>query len=327
MAAKNGTVRQVRSETSDWRAYILITADRLDLFDFLGAAEKSSAALAAHYGGVPADWEIFLNALCRMGLLRARARLYRNSGFTARHLNDGATLPRRHLGRWSGLASILTSGKRPGRQIPFATDRKQAENLLESLDLDAREIAPYLLEKLPLKHSKKLLDVGGGLGTYAIAFCRRYPDLQATVVEHPKIAPLARRAIRVADMAKRVRVVSADIEREPLPRGFDVALLSNVLHAHGTRENRSLLRKLHRSLDPRGRLIVRDVFMHRGGTAPEWGTLFSVVLLLHSPRGRCYGLDEILRWLYAAGFKREKGPFCSSPLHFDPDSVLLARAE
>jgi hypothetical protein len=87
-----------------------------------------------------------------------------------------------------------------------------------------------------------------------------------------------------------------------------------------------LLRKLHRSLNPRGRLIVRDVFMRRDQTAPQWGALFSVLLFLHSPRGRCYSLDEILRWLRAAGFAREKGPFRSSPLPFDPDSVLVARA-
>ena len=331
MAAKKGTVRQRRSETSYWRAGILKTAARLDLFDFLGAARKTAAALAAHYGGVPGDWEIFLNALCGMGLLRERRRIYRKSSLGALQRAKRAILRLcpggGGLGRWSGLAAILTSGKRPGGQVPFTTDRKQAEKLLQSLARDAREIAPYLLKKLPLENSRKLLDVGGGLGTYSIAFCQRYPDLKATVIEHPKIAPLARRAIRAAGMAKRVRVVSADFEREKLPRGFDVALLSNVLHAHGARENRSLLRTLRRSLDPRGRLIVRDVFMHRGSTAPEWGALFSVWLLLNSPRGRCYVLDEIRRWLDDAGFKQEKGPFRSSPLRFDPDSILLARAE
>jgi cyclopropane fatty-acyl-phospholipid synthase-like methyltransferase len=181
------------------------------------------------------------------------------------------------------------------------------------------------VKKTPLNHSQTLLDVAGGLGTYAIAFCRTYPHLQATVVEHPKIAPLTRRAVRDAGMSRRIRVVGANIEREPLPREFDVALLSNVLHAHGVQANQSLLRKLHRSLAPRGRLIVRDVFMSRDRTVPQWGALFSVLLLLHSPRGRCYSLEEILRWLSAAGFTREKGPFRSSPLPFDPDSVLIAR--
>jgi len=72
-------------------------------------------------------------------------------------------------------------------------------------------------------------------------------------------------------------------------------------------------------------LILRDVFMSRDRTAPEWGALFSVSLLLHTPQGRCYGLDEILVWLREAGFSMIRGPFHSSPLPFDPDSILIAK--
>ena len=330
MVANKGTVEQLHGEAACWRACILLTAARLGLFEFIGAGKKTPAGFIAHYGGDPAGWEVYLNALCGMGLLRRRGRAYCNSAFSARHLDHDAAVrlwpADDGLRRWSGLAAALKSGKRPEDQIPFATNRPRARQLLHSLDLDARMIAPYLLKKLSLKRARTLLDVGGGLGTYATAFCRRYPDLEATVVEHPNVAPLARRAIGITDMARKIRVVGADIEREPLPRGFDVILLSNVLHAHGARENQSLLRKLHRSLNPRGFLIVRDVFMRRDQTAPQWGALFSVLLFLHSPRGRCYSLDEILRWLRAAGFAREKGPFRSSPLPFDPDSVLVARA-
>ena len=331
MPGNKWTVEQLRADVSYWRACILLTAARLDLFEFIGARDKTPAGFAAHYGGATAGWETYLNALCAMGLLRERRRTYRNTVFSARHMDHNAALRLRPaydgLRQWSSLASALTSGKRPEDQIPFTSNRRQARQLLNSLDLDARAIAPYLLKKLPLKRSRTLLDVGGGLGTYAIAFCRGYPDRTATVVEHPNVAPLVQRAIGKTDMAQRVLVVGADIEREPLPRGFDVALLSNVLHAHGARENQSLLRRVHRSLNPRGRLIVRDVFMRRDRTAPQWGALFSVLLFLQSPRGRCYSLDEILRWLRAAGFAREKGPFCSSPLPFDPDSVLVARAQ
>jgi len=67
------------------------------------------------------------------------------------------------------------------------------------------------------------------------------------------------------------------------------------------------------------------VFMSRARTAPEWGTLFSVSLLLHTPQGRCYALDEILKWLRQAGFSNIKGPYRSSPLPFDPDSFLIAK--
>jgi predicted O-methyltransferase YrrM len=332
MAGRRWTVARLHSESSYWRCCILLTAARLDLFDFVGTGRKTPAALAAHYGGDPGGWEIFLKALSGMGLLRQRRRRqsFSNSAFAARHLNHRAAVrlwpSYEGLRKWSGLAAALTSGKRPGLQIPFASNRTQAKLLLDSLDLDAREIAPYLLHRAPLKDSRLLLDVGGGLGAYSLAFCQRYPSLEATILEHPKIVPLTRRAIREAGMAQRIRVVGVDIARQALPRGFDTALLSNVLHAHGEDENRSLLLQLHQSLRPQGHLILRDVIMRGGGTAPEWGTLFSVLMFLHSPRGQCHALDAIMEWLRAAGFSRIKGPVPSSPLPFDPDSVLIARA-
>jgi cyclopropane fatty-acyl-phospholipid synthase-like methyltransferase len=203
-------------------------------------------------------------------------------------------------------------------------DRAKAKRLLVGLDLHARQIAPYLIKKLPLSGCRTLLDVGGGLGSFAVAFCRRYPRLQATLVEHPNILPLARRAIKDSGMAKRVRVIGLDFSRSALPQGFDTVFVSNVLHAHGLAENCSLLSKLYRCLNPRGQFILRDVLMGRDRTNPEWGALFSVSLLLHTPQGRCYALDEILGWLRQVGFSGIRGPFRSSPLPFDPNTILIA---
>lgn len=172
--------------------------------------------------------------------------------------------------------------------------------------------------------SKTLLDVGGGLGTFALACRRRFHHLRATVVEHPRVVSFLRSAVDNARMANRVQVVALDIVNDRLPPGFDLALISNVLHGQGVPENRAFLRSAYRCLNPGGRIVLRDVLMSRARTEPEWGALFSVSLLLHTSNGRCYGLDEVRGWLRKAGFSGIRGPFRSSPLAFDPDSVLIA---
>jgi 3-hydroxy-5-methyl-1-naphthoate 3-O-methyltransferase len=284
--------------------------------------------LAAHFGGNPEDWEIFLNALCAMGLLRKRRGKYANSSFALRHLGGGQApflLPEYDAWRiWGGLASSLCTGKRPRIQEPFFSDQNKAARLLQSLSIDARKIAPHLIASLSLSASETLLDLGGGLGAYSIAFCRRYPRLQVTLVEHPRVAVFARRAIARAGLASRVCVIGADFAREALPHGFDTVFVSNVLHSQGVDVNRSLLLKIRDCLKTKGRLILRDVFMRRDRTASEWAALFAVALLLHTPRGRCYALHEVVGWLRESGFSRIKAPFRSSPLFFDPDSVLVA---
>jgi precorrin-6B methylase 2 len=329
MPDKKWSLERLRTESSYWRSCILITAAHLELFAWIGKREKRSTALAAHFGGRPEGWEIFLKALCAMGLLRKRGGKYANTSFSWRHLSrDGATflLPEYDAWKiWGGLASVLVTGKRPTSQKPFFSDQNKAQRLLRALHLDAQEIAPDLIEKLPLSRSETLLDVGGGLGSFATAFCHRYPRLQATVVEHPRTAPLARRLVKQSGLVERVQVIAVDFTRKALPRGFDTVFVSNVLHSHGVDENRSLILKIRNCLNPKGQLILRDVFMDRDGTAPVWAALFSVSLLLHTPRGRCYGLDEILRWLHHSGFSHIRGPFRSSRVPFDPDSVLIAK--
>ena len=133
------------------------------------------------------------------------------------------------------------------------------------------------------------------------------------------------RAIAQAGLSKRISVVGMNFARQDLPRGFDTVYVSNILHSQSVDENRSLLWKIRNCLNPDGYLIVRDVFMSRDRIAPEWATLFSVALLLYTPNGRCYALDEILGWLREAGFSKLKGPFTSSRLAFDPNSILIAK--
>lgn len=328
MASTTWNLERLRREGNYWRSRVLITAAHLDLFSWIGKGEKSFGDIASHFGGDPAGWEIFLNSLCGMGLIRKRGKRYANSRFSLSYLSCGRAaflLPAHNdWNIWGKLPRLLTTGKRPKVQEPFFTDRKRTERLLSALHLDGQKIVPYLVRRLDLRRCATLLDVGGGYGTYAIAFCRRFPHLRATVLEHPRIVPLARCAVRDAGMAGKVRVIGKDLLRDPLPGGFDAVFLSNIIHGQGIDENRSLITKLYRCLNPKGQLILRDVFMNRDRTDPEWGTLFSVLLFLQTPKGRCYALDEIRRWLHEAGFSRVRGPFRSSPLPFDPDSVLIA---
>ena len=327
--ATKWSVERLQNESSYWRAAILLTAAHLELFAWFGNRRLKAEVVAAYYGGDRDSWKSFLNALSVIGLMRKQAERYSTTAFAARHLTgDGRALLLPGYDAWNAwgqLAAVLTTAKRPGTQKPFATDRTQSVCLLRALHIHARQIAPHVIQKLRLNGARTLLDVGGGLGTFSCAFCRRYPRLQATLVEHPNIAPLARRSVRDAGLAKRIRVIARDLRRDSLPIGFDAVFVSNILHAHGATQNLALLRQLHRSLNPGGRLILRDVFMRSERTAPEWGALFSVALLLHTPHGRCYSLKEIRGWLRQANFSIIRGPVRSSPLPFDPDAVLIAR--
>src|SRR4030095_4866660 len=205
MRYKRWTPQRLRSVGSYWQARILSTVVHLELFDWLGKEAKGSRAATGHFGGTQEVWEIFLDALSAMGVLRKRSVRYANSRFALRHLcsgNGSFLLPDHDAWEsWETLPDLLTTRQRPKISQPFFTDRKRAERLLQSLDHDARKIAPYLIARLPLSRSMTLLDIGGGLGTFALACCRRSQHLRATVVEHQRMIPLVARAIETDNMA------------------------------------------------------------------------------------------------------------------------------
>lgn len=324
------SLQELRSIGCYWRARIVGTAFHLRLFEWLGRRAKTGDAASSHFGGSSQDWEIFLDALAALKLLRRRGNHYANSRLVAHILHSQTAsffLPDFDTwALWGRLPDILTTGNRPKIAQPFFTDRVKAERLLRALDEDARKIAPYVIRRLPLSRAKRLLDVGGGLGTLALACCRRFPGLRATILEHPNVAPLTRANVEKSRVKNRVEVIALDVFKDDWPRGgFDAVLTSNILHGQGARENRALIAAAYDCLKRGGHLIVRDVLGGAGATDPAWGALFSVALLVQTPNGRCYSLSEVRRWLEQAGFSDLQGPFGSSPLFFDPDSLLIAR--
>lgn len=322
------TPQSLRSIGCYWHSRIVSTAVHFQLFEWLGSRARAAGAISSHFGGRPQDWRIFLNALAAMKLLRKQGNRYRNSGFAMRYLRSrqGDVLLPDHdaWDNWARLPDILTHGDRPKLAQPFLTDRFKSERLLHALDEDGRKLAPYLIRRLPLSRCKRLLDVGGGLATFAIACCRRYPKLRATVVEHPNVAPLAAGAVERSRLKNRVEVIALDIVKHPWPAGFDAVLLSNILHGQGVRESRALIGSAYESLNPGGCLIVRDVLLGGNRTASAWGALFSVALLVQTPGGQCHSLREVREWLRQAGFSDLQKPWSSSPEFFDPDTVLIA---
>lgn len=61
------------------------------------------------------------------------------------------------------------------------------------------------------------------------------------------------------------------------------------------------MKKIFYSLNPGGRVIIKDHIMDESLTKPACGAIFSIYMLL-TTKGRDYGYHEVRRWLEVAGF-------------------------
>ena len=171
-----------------------------------------------------------------------------------------------------------------------------ANEFTAAMDCRGIVLAPALAKRVDLSEHTALLDVAGGSGIYACALAARHTHLKAAVFERPPGDRIARNAIAKRGLSDRVDVLAGDMFADELPSGFDVLLLSNVLHDWDDPVAEALVAKAARALPSGGLLLLHDAFLDTAKTGPLPVAMYSA-LLMHSTEGRCFSVGEIRIWL------------------------------
>jgi SAM-dependent methyltransferase len=206
-----------------------------------------------------------------------------------------------HWNDWLRLMESVKTGEPLDKDEPEAPDyRRQFTWAMHHRTL---ETAPMIAAQLPLKGVKTLLDLGGGPGTYAMAFLSKNPALHATVCDRPAALEVAKEIAATHRTGARLSYLPLDLLSDAIPGRFDVIWYSNVLHIYSPEQNRNVFRRARAALADGGRLIIQDAFLHdREGLFPEEATLFAVSMLLFTETGNTYSIADTTGWLKDAGF-------------------------
>lgn len=152
--------------------------------------------------------------------------------------------------------------------------------------------------------AQRMLDVGGSHGLYTVAFCRKYPDLHGTILDWPIGLEAAERTLEEnPDVADQIDLVARDFEREELPKGYDFALLGNIVHGLSPEGNRELFNRLADSTTDIGAVGIVDQLSGVSGSdfTQAVAGLIGFNLFLFSG-GRSYPYEQLEEWLRQAGF-------------------------
>ncbi len=309
---------------SYWRACTLHAGVVLDVFTPLSQAPLSPQDLAPLLGCDARALLMLLRALCAMGLLarqgaayapteQARLFLVRTSpryvGHIIRHHHNLVdSFARMDESVRSGRANRSGVGDGPTAREDFLLGMFNiAMGIAPGL---ARQLDALLLSAgLPgLAGRERLLDLGGGPGTYAIQFCLANPGLEASIFDLPTTKPFAEATVARFGVAERVGFFSGDYTTDALPGGFDLAWLSQILHGEAPATAAKLVQRAAKALNPGGVLLVHEFLLHdeRDDTqdGPEFPALFSLNMLLGTAGGQAYSGGEVRAMLEAAGLTR-----------------------
>ena len=292
-----------------WKACALQAGAMLDVFTPLGDGGLTASALADTLGCDARALGMLLNALTAMELLvksgpdyhlTATAREFldkrspRYIGFIIRHHH-------RLMASWTALPEAVRTGQPVLDRVHMAPDPAGREDFLMAMFNLASTIAPRLAKVLDLSGCKRLLDLGGGPGTYAEHFCLENPELTATVFDLATSRPFAASVSQRFGVSDRVDFVAGDYFQDAVPGGFDVAWLSQILHAEDPDGCLAILAKAVGALRPGGVVFVHDFMLCDAMDGPEFAALFSLNMLLVTPRGQAYAEGQIQQMMHQVG--------------------------
>ena len=293
-----------------WETKILLTAVKLDLFSALDGKPKTPRETAGRIGAHEASLMLLLNALVALKLLSKEGECFANSSAAATHLVRQSPTYIGHLlllheaewDNWGRLEETIRTGRRSVDRHVFETDPELGSNVLAVLHRIGQQSGPEFAKRLRLGGRSRLLDLGGGAGTNAIAFCRVYPQLTATIFDLPATLRLTEKTVKEAELESRITLMPGNFNTDGLGGPYDVVLMSDILHYQTFETNSALVKKVFDHLAPGGRLIIKDRFLDDSGTGPAWTTAFAVHILVNTQQGGCYKTADAKQWMAHAGF-------------------------
>jgi predicted O-methyltransferase YrrM len=292
-------------------ARAVMVGTKLGVFEALAAGPLPAEKIAAQCEGHPAAMEKLLSALTGAGYLRFAAGRYRLAPVARRwllkdsphSLYDAILLQLLDARFIEQTEAYVRSGEPVHIHEEMAGEEwaLYQRGMRSGANLAAAEVA--LRVRLP-QGAHDMLDIGGAHGYYSVAFCRRHPNLRATILDLPQAIEYAAPLLAREGMGDRVVHRAGDaLTAELGEQTYDVVLIANLVHHFSDEANRDLLCRVARALRPGGIVILGDMIRPATpGAGGQIGALTDLYFAVTSESGT-WSLAEMAAWLRAAGLR------------------------
>jgi SAM-dependent methyltransferase len=293
-------------------ARAVTTAVMLGVFDALHDAPASSSELAGRLGLDALGAETLLTTLATLGYVESDGERTRNTGVSERLLVSGSPesiatfIGRQGDLHWQVL-DLLPDAVRDGRAYSMHEERHDEPERWEAYIRGLWEISRPEHDAnaalVPVTQPRRLVDVAGGHGGFAMAMCRRHPGLRATVLDLPPSVAVGRKIVAEQGFADRVSFREGDVFELGLGDDLDVVSAFNLIHHLPEERDRELCRMARASLRPGGVLVIGDSARPEPGDQLSPHGAVSSLLFYAWSHSRNFSPSEVRGWMEEAGFE------------------------
>ena len=301
-----------------WHSAILRAGIKLNVFPILDKDSLTYDELAESIGASPRYVHAFVDSCVVLGLLGQSGGKYHNSPSTSRFLvkgkqeyvGDHALHHTNTWASWGRLDEVIKEGK---TLLPFETGYVDTATywtnyMMGQHNRAASGQADQLVRNVDLSGKRRLLDLGGGTGSYSIALCDANPELSAVVADQKEPLRIAGPLVEEHNLQGRITLLEGDFFETDLGGDYDVVLISGVLLIKPEEACRRLMKLAYDLLVPEGVIIIQDYM--RMGDSPERKKLDTLenmyVLVVFDPGAGDREGEEMASWLGDAGFENIK---------------------
>ncbi|MDR3457105.1 MAG: class I SAM-dependent methyltransferase [Verrucomicrobiae bacterium] len=201
------------------------------------------------------------------------------------------------LGRWKTVYAGLSALSPKAQQSWFNFDHHYSDRAFPA--------ALPLVFALP---PKKLLDVGGNTGKWAVQCAQYNPQVQITIADLPRQLTFARKTIRQHKLQNRVAVYPIDVlaKSQPFPQGYDAIWMSQFLDCFGEEQIIAVLRRAARAMKKDATLYILEPFWDRQANETAANCLQQISLYftcIANGSSQMYHSADLIRCLTQSGLK------------------------
>jgi hypothetical protein len=303
---KPADIRQLANSFQQSR--ILLSAIELDIFSVLDKKMMTSSSLAEIIKADPRAIDRLMNALVVLGFLRKVHGKFYNTESASLYLVKGKP---EFMGglfhsinlwdNWSTLTKAVKVGTSVVNEEEPNSDVDWSEAFIAAMHYRGVKEAKILAMLLNLSNVNRMLDVGGGSGTFSMELIKVNPKIKSVIFDLPDILPITKKYVAAENMTDKIETIAGNYLVDDLGSGYDLILLSAIVHINSFDENKMLIKKCCDALNCGGQIIIKDWVMNEERTEPESGVFFALNMLVGTERGDTYTEKEMKEWFSNAG--------------------------